>query len=309
MTPWLIDLDGSVLAQQEAAARCRPSAWAARDWGRRIRLGCRLSSFRRFVDALHAEAEGREGQLLSLYGSGDFHHVTLALLSRLASPFNLLVLDKHPDWMRGIPFMHCGTWLHHAAGLPNVRRIFHVGGELDFDNGFRWLAPWPLLRSGRLTVLPAVRRFRGRAWSLVPHEPLREEPNHELTESRLARLLRPFAADLKRYPLYISLDKDVMTESEAAVNWDSGHLRLAEVCKIVSGFLQASGSRLAGADLLGDWSAVDVSGCFRRLLHFSEHPALLMDRQAAAARNQRVNLAIMDCLVRQGTGEREFSVA
>ena len=57
-------------------------------------------------------------------------------------PFNLLVLDKHPDWMRGIPFLHCGTWLHHALQLPTLNRVIHCGGDLDFDNAYRWLAPW-----------------------------------------------------------------------------------------------------------------------------------------------------------------------
>src|SRR5262249_35571478 len=96
---------------------------------------------------------------VTLYGSGDFHHVTLALLARVDRPFNLLVLDNHPDWMRAIPFLHCGTWLRHALRLPNLRRVFHCGGETDFDNGYRRLAPWAEIASGRVVVLPARRRF------------------------------------------------------------------------------------------------------------------------------------------------------
>ena len=90
---------------------------------------------------------------LTFYGSGDFHHVSLALVRRRRAPFNLLVLDNHPDWMRGVPFLHCGTWLYHAARLPQVRRIFHVGGDVDFDNVYRWLAPWPLLHAGKIVTL------------------------------------------------------------------------------------------------------------------------------------------------------------
>src|SRR5207253_9812558 len=94
---------------------------------------------------------------LAFLGSGDFHHLPLALLRRINQPINLLVFDNHPDWMRGVPFLHCGTWLNHAAALPQVQYIFHVGGNVDFDNRFRWLAPWRCLRAGKIHVFPAVR--------------------------------------------------------------------------------------------------------------------------------------------------------
>src|SRR5262249_35799045 len=151
---------------------------------------------------------------------------SLALVKRQPRPINLLVLDNHPDWMRRVPFLHCGTWLHHAARLPRVRRVFHVGGEVDFDNSWRWLAPWSLLRSGKMVVLPAVRRFRGGAWAQVTHTPLRPHPETPVDHERLTELLAPFREELARHPLYISLDKDVLRREEVAVNWDSGKLEL-----------------------------------------------------------------------------------
>lgn len=312
MNPWLIDLDGSVASQPAVAGRCRLSAWKASDWGPGIRLGCSFRRFWHFSRCLQDQAPGDgPGPLVTLYGSGDFHHVSLALLARLREPFNLLVVDKHPDWMRGIPFLHCGTWVYHAARLPKARRIFHVGGELDFDNNFRWLAPWPFLASGRVTVFPAVRRFRGRAWGRVPHEPIRDPARDEVSVGRLEALLRPLAADLKRWPLYVSVDKDVMVEDDAVVNWDSGHLRLAEVCTVLAAFLRLADGRLAGADLVGDWSPVRVSGLCRRWLHLTEHPPLAAEPGTAATRNERANLALLDCLTacEKGRGRGAPAVA
>src|SRR5262249_11516093 len=153
---------------------------------------CSFARFRRFERAL-ADLPELEGPVLTFYGSGDFHHLSLALVRRLRQPFNLLVLDKHPDWMRGLPFLHCGTWLYHAARLPHVRRIFHVGGELDSDTAYRWLAPWPLLRSGKIPVFPAIRRFRRGTWRRVGHTPLRLSPEAPATAERIATLLEPFA--------------------------------------------------------------------------------------------------------------------
>src|SRR5262249_4442998 len=137
----ILDLDGSVAQQRNLLNRYRPEVVQAHEWGPKIRLGCRFGRFRRFEQDLASQAGGAEDipGLVTLCGSGDFHHVSLALLRRLPGPFNLLVLDNHPDWMRGVPFLHCGTWVYHAARLPQVRRVFHVGGDVDFDNYYRWM--------------------------------------------------------------------------------------------------------------------------------------------------------------------------
>src|SRR5262249_23968060 len=135
-------------------------------------------------------------------GSGDFHHVSLALLGRLRGPVNLLVVDNHPDWVRGVPLLHCGTWLAHAADLAHVGRIFHVGGEVDFDNAYAWLAPWDRLRAGRIVVWPACRQFTGSQWADVPHTPLRQAPGVRADRERIDSLLDPYRGELRERPLY-----------------------------------------------------------------------------------------------------------
>jgi hypothetical protein len=290
----ILDLDGS-LTQQRALLRLNPALVWAQDWGPSLRLACSAGLYRRFEHDL-ARRLGSASDLeptLTLYGSGDFHHVSLAMLRRLTGSFNLLILDKHPDWMRWIPFLHCGTWLAHAFNLRGLRRVFHLGGELDFDNGFRWLAPWADLYSGRITVFPAVRRFRGRRWRDVPHQPLRSQPDVPITADRVEHLLSAHREELAQWPLYISLDKDVMTVDHAVVNWDSGHLSLAEVEAALEVALDLAGHRLAGMDIVGDWSPVEVRGWLRRWLDFTEHPRLVIDPAAARERNQETNLALL----------------
>jgi hypothetical protein len=290
----IFDLDGGLTAQ-EAVARRADAIYRLHRWGPRVRMACSFGRFRRFRQAL-AKALGGDldaSPALSLIGSGDFHHVSLALAERVPQPFNLLVLDNHPDWMRGIPFLHCGTWLYHAARLPMVRRIFHVGGDVDFDNRYRWLAPWNLLRSKRITVFPAVQRFMRGGWRRVPHESVRPDPQTPLTAARMAELLEPHRVDLARYPLYVSLDKDVMVAADAPVNWDSGHLREAEVNTILESFEHAAGGELAGMDIVGDWSPVRVAGAFRRFFHLTEHPALKVWPILANRRNERLNMNLL----------------
>lgn len=298
----ILDLDDGVGAQHGLLDKFRPAVLPLRGWGPRIRLGCRFGRFRRFErDLARWSNWAGEEPVVTCLGSGDFHHVSLALLRRLKRPFNLLVIDNHPDWMRGVPLLHCGTWVYHAARLPLVQRIFHAGGDVDFDNSYRWLAPWPMLQGGKISVLPGVRSFRRGRWQQVPNEPLRPEPDRPATPERLAALVRPFAADLARYPLYLSLDKDVMAEPDAVVNWDSGHLTLAEVGSIIKVFLREAGGRLAGMDIVGDWSEVRLRGLLRRFLHWTEHPSLAVDAAEAARRNERTNLALLDA-VQTATG-------
>jgi hypothetical protein len=293
----VLDLDGSIPEQAPVMDRYAPVKYDHRGWGPSVRMACRHGRFALFERALAASLDRETSEpTVTLYGSGDFHHVTLALLRRIQRPFNLLILDKHPDWMRGIPFLHCGTWVYHAARLPQVRRIIHVGGDLDFDNAFRWLAPWRLLRSGKITVLPAIRRFERGGWSGIPHGSLRPEPDAWTSPQRLLELLRPLESDLHRWPLYISLDKDVLCSADAIVNWDSGHLTVPEVEMILEAFLEAARGKLVGMDILGDWSAPHLSGWFRRWLHFTEHPRLRVNPEMAVKKNARANLLLLRSL-------------
>jgi hypothetical protein len=292
----ILDLDGAVISQERLRRRATYSVPLS-GWGPRLRLGCSWRDFYRFEDEL-SDLVGcrRDTQpIVSFVGSGDFHHVSLALLARQPRLCNLLLLDNHPDWMRGVPFLHCGTWLYHAARLPQVHTIFHVGGEIDFDNHYRWLAPWQMLRSGRIRVLPAVRAFRRGCWQEIEHAPLRKNPDAAARRGQIESLIDPWRDELAQLPLYVSLDRDVLRAEQAVVNWDSGRLHASEVDSLIRAFRAASAG-LAGMDVVGDWSAVRVTGMLRRLLHWTEHPRLSVDPPRAQAINEDFNLTLLDTL-------------
>jgi hypothetical protein len=301
----VIDLDGSITAQDRVLRTFEPEVHELRRWGPRLRLACRWKRFYRFERRLDRDLGARAclDPYITLLGSGDFHHVTLALLRRLRQPFNLLVLDKHPDWLRGLPMLHCGAWLNHAARLPNVRRIFHLGGDKDFDNACRWLAPRKLLESGKIVTLPAMRTFQTGFWRGLPHQPLRPHFDRIVDRDRLEELLWPYLEELDRLPLYISLDKDVMWMPESITNWDSGQLDLTEVQEILQFFLKAAGNDLIGMDIVGDWSRVATQGLVRRLLHRLAHPEQRIDAEQARLCNERTNLMLLRFLTHDPVAE------
>ena len=291
----VIDLDGSITAQERVLRTFRPDVYDLRRWGPRIRLACRWKRFYRFERRLDRDFGANDfvDPWISLLGSGDFHHVSLALLRRLRHPFNLLVIDKHPDWTGGLPFLHCGAWLQHAARLPQVRRIFHVGGDKHFDDAHRWLAPRRLVQSNKIVVLPAVRRLERGFWRDVPHQPLRRNFDTPVDRDRLEELLWPHLDELERFPLYISLDKDAMWMPESLTNWDCGQLDLAEVQEILQFFMKAAGNDPIGMDIVGDWSQVQTQGLVRKLLHRLEHPRQKVDAEQARICNERTNLMLL----------------
>jgi hypothetical protein len=289
----IVDLDGSLTHQADLFAAA-PAQWVpAADWGPRIRLACDFTAFERFRGWLH-DALPPDDRCVTFYGSGDFHHVTLALLGRIRKPFNLLVLDKHPDWMRGIPFLHCGTWLRHALRSPYLRRVFHCGGEADFDNAYRWLAPWSEIAAGRVVILPARRRFAVGRWRRINVHTLMTDGIDPVEVVRSA--LEPHRDELRRHPLYVSVDKDVLTAHDAAVNWDPGLLRLDQAVDVIQAFLAAAEGRLVGGDVLGDWSPVRLGRRLNRLCSRVDHPSPELDPADAARRNLRANAALLRAL-------------
>ena len=294
----ILDFDGSLIRQTKLLEQFPLRVFPLQDWGPVIRMACSLRRFEQFDRALAVilGSAADDSPWLTLYGSGDFHHVTLALLKRQTRPFNLLVLDNHHDWMRGLPFMHCGTWLLHAARLSMVNQIYHVGGNVDFDNYYQWLTPWNLLRHGKIVVFPGLRRFQKGAWASIPTHPLRKLDQCSLSADSLDEMIRPFRFQLSRLPLYVTLDKDVMPVTDAIVNWDSGHVTLDEVTRVMRCFMRAARVKLAGMDIVGDWSPVKVKGLIRWFFHVSEHPELSVDASEASERNADTNVALLESI-------------
>ncbi len=294
----VLDLDGSIQLQRGFLQEYKPSVTSVRGLGERLRLAVSFGAFRRFCEGLelYEKCDHSSGRIV-LFGSGDFHHVTLGLLSRLAEPVNLLLLDHHPDWMRHIPFMHCGSWLCHGLALPQVRRVYQVGSDTDFENLYYGLTPWSDLADGSIKLFPAVRRLTRGRWKKIPHEPLRVSPNELVNSDRLGQLLTPLANELAEVPLYISVDKDVLVPGQAVINWDSGKLTLDEITAVIRAFLKFAQGRLAGADIVGDWSDVRVKSPFAKALNLARPKDDSTDPHYASYCNEKANKRIVDCIL------------
>ncbi|MEN6413118.1 MAG: arginase family protein [Veillonellales bacterium] len=212
-------------------------------------------------------------------GSGDFHHLTLVILEELRTPFSLVVFDNHLDCSYRFPRYACGNWLYHAASLPNCKKILHVGSTEQYGFLRKVLSLNHLLRSGKLRVIPAV-------------------PAKNLAAYQAALNLAVNTLKMVNVPVYISIDKDVLTAEEAPGDWDNGIMTLPVLESNLAALADALD--LIGVDITGEYSRRSklTGHSIKRLLSDWDHPALREKMSASEALDcqSRVNLLLLEAL-------------
>lgn len=161
---------------------------------------------------------------LVFLGSGNYHYASYLLLRRLTRPFALVLADRHSDMQEGLcgGVLSCGGWVRTALRtLPLLRQVFVAG-----------IAP------AYAAEVPASLRARAVFY-----------PGEEMTDGR-------WAADLARrarFPLYLSVDKDVFAPGAARTNWDQGVLGPDALAPL---FAAAERLPFLGGDVCGEDAAV-----------------------------------------------------
>ena len=251
--PVILDFDGSVLPVSAHETRLPFSSLQEK-----IRFACSGSALQRLGNDLEQLLPSRKACIFM--GSGDFHHVSLPLIKLAARttqvPWDLIILDNHPDNMR-FPFgVHCGSWVSRATALTAIRHT-HVLGITSTDIG--GTHAWenrllPLLR-GRLTYWSVNRPA---VWfkTLGLADRHRNFPDADA-------LLDAFLPLLAASPgVYLSIDKDVLSPEDARTNWDQGVFKKRHLRAVV----EACRSKLAGTDVTGEISLYAYKNPFKRLL-------------------------------------------
>ena len=270
------------------------STWT--DWQERIRFGCGLTTFTQLRQHLDHTLPAAYGTVLM--GSGDYHHVTLALLERLSSRYSttqsidVVVFDNHPDNMR-FPFgVHCGSWVKHVASLPFVRRI-HVVGITSPDIGAAHA--WE-------NYLGPLYRHKVTYWCLgvdiawakpmgLQHAFRRFEHPDALVKAFILTLQR---AENSAQPIYLSIDKDVFAAEVAQTNWDQGVLLERHAIQIIN----ALQGRLIGSDITGEISSWQYATWWKRWMSSMDGQALpsAEEMQGWQAQHHALNLRLLTAI-------------
>jgi len=250
-SPLILDFDASV--QPLANAISIP----LQRWQEDVRFGCALHTLARLDNEIETHLDTTHGT--AFLGSGDYHHISHLLIGRLAKlglPVQVVVFDNHPDNMR-YPFgIHCGSWVWHVSRLPFVSCV-HVLGitSPDVELAHGWENHLRNLRSGKV-----------RYWCVGRN--LNWMKRLDIAGSRsfhsIAALLETFSGHVAGTdgPLYLSIDKDVLSPEDAHTNWDQGVMRLVELQAAIAMLRE----RIVGSDVTGEVSVYHYQSRFKRLL-------------------------------------------
>lgn len=188
---------------------------------------------------------------LNFIDNGNYHYMSALLSSRVKEPFSLVVLDHHPDMQRPMfDILSCGGWVTEVLDKnPFVRDVHIIGADRRL-----------------IEELDPEDRAKACFYDI-------EDIFGGSNEVKLPKT---------EYPVYLSIDKDVLQKAELETNWDQGDMTIEQLILFVRSLL-TNEKKVHGRDLL----AIDVCG------ECAPDPEDC-DLEKAIARNDTFNEAIID---------------
>ena len=279
--PVVLDFDGSVGALPGA------TIIELGQWQEAIRFGCSLARLREVRAVIERAMPATHGTVFT--GSGDYHHLSWPLIERIAArgPFEVVIFDNHPDNMR-FPFgVHCGSWVRKVALLPFVVRVHVLGiSSSDVSACHAWENYLTPLRRGKLSYWTVGVDTR---WAscigLAAAFKAFDTP-----AALLARFIEEHR--VSALPVYLSIDKDVLSPEVARTNWDQGRLLDTDLFAVID----ALAGTLIGSDITGDISAYRYRTWWKRKLSALDEQPEIDAAQLAAwqAQQHALNLRLLD---------------
>lgn len=299
-----LELDGSTADDRLAKAgnwlSCRDVD--LRDLAPALRLWARARTIAQARERLRVMPTPPD-PVVTLIGSGDFHHLAPLLLERVREPVTLVHFDNHPDWVRLAPRWHCGSWINQALRNERVARIVTIGpcsddlAHPDLKGG-----NLPALASGRLRLFP---------WSRPPSRVLRKMADgpswrhadghlhwRNLADLPAAQARALILEQIATTAVWLSIDKDVLPETENISNWDQGRMPLQAVLDLIGAIVDHH--ELAGADICGEHSPPQFDSLLKRWEVRRDQPRRAAPDAAARARNIEVTCRLLATIAGDG---------
>lgn len=217
-----------------------------------IQLDCQdIQGTNCYCDSLAEEEIGKriapfgpEG--LHFLDSGNYHYLTKLWLELVKEPFELLVFDHHTDMQRpafgGI--LSCGGWIREVLETnENLKHVVLVG------------PPKTAMEETKKELLEDGEELIGKVTWIPEEEFLKNVEKEDGIQKHCGQCNVTGAGmdEKKQLPLYISIDKDVLSESEGKTNWDQGNVVSDQILQFIETYLQqAPGRQLIGVDICGE---------------------------------------------------------
>jgi arginase family enzyme len=225
----------------------------------------------------------------TLFGSGDFHHLSALWLRQLTEPFHLLSFDNHPDWDIRPPRWSCGAWINRALGNSLVKTVSIWGcGHIECNFPGRLLGNRGAARAGRLRVHPWAQEGQEYpAWL------------HPITAENWKALFLAWLETIQDQNLYVTIDIDCLTADTALTNWENGRFTRDDLVWALARVREKA--RIIGGDLCGAWSRPEYGSAFQSFAGWFDHPKIAPpDPAERRSRHERIFAELWPALA--GTG-------
>ena len=171
---------------------------------------------------------------IHFFDNGNYHYMSKLWTDRVQEPFTLIVFDHHPDMQppRFGGILSCGGWVKEVLDNNKfIQSVIIIGVKDELVETVRE----ELSQSGESSILEKV--------SFIKESELSTLPSQTSLSSFLSRLS-------SQHSLYISIDKDALSPTYAATNWDQGSLTLDALKNCITTL--AAGRKILGIDICGE---------------------------------------------------------
>lgn len=216
---------------------------------------------------------------IHFFDNGNYHYMSKIWTDMVQEPFSLVVFDHHPDMQepRFGNILSCGGWVKKVLDENQfINNVVIIGVADHLVDEIRA----ELSQAGDADILDKV--------TFIKESEVRETGTPSsfsrtpTSFSRMRESLRsPTESGMTEGRIYISIDKDALSPTYAATNWDQGSLDVAALKEII--VCLATSHKIIGVDICGE-RARDFAG--------NEYHTV----QEADALNDRINRELSDFL-------------
>ena len=189
-------------------------------------------------DKSECSIENRDNSInapaIHFFDNGNYHYMSKLWTDRVQEPFTLIVFDHHPDMQppRFGGILSCGGWVKEVLDNNKfIQNAIIIGVKNELVETIRE----ELSQSGESSILDKVTFIR----------------ESELSTLSFQSSLSSFVSRLSsQHSLYISIDKDALSPTYAATNWDQGSLTLDALKESITAL--TTGRKILGIDICGE---------------------------------------------------------
>ncbi len=188
---------------------------------------------------------------LHFLDSGNYHYISYLWLQQIQEPFCLIYFDNHPDMKPSLfeELLSCGGWVREALHKCTLlQHVLCIGvdeklltEEMKQEEKVTFITRQQIKKPGEGGELDAV-------------EDLCEQISAQLKEK------------VKRLPVYLSVDKDVLSKDVVRTNWEQGSMTEEMLFTALAVIFKET--EVIGMDICGEESM--HSGRFGRKIHQSD---------------------------------------